>query len=101
MTIGNGVLVASDVCIGTGTHSTDWQTRQAMNGTSFAHPIRIEDDCWIGARAVILPGVRIGRGATVAAGAVVNKDVEAETLVGGVPAKLIKRMTQDGGPGHG
>lgn len=94
MTIGNGVLIAFDVSISTATHSTDWQTRKEKNGTPFARPITIEDDCWIGARATILPGVRIGRGAMVAAGAVVAKDVEAETLVGGVPAKLIKKLAR-------
>ena len=55
----------------------------------------IEDDCWIGARATILPGVRIGRGSTVAAGAVVSKDVEAGTVVSGVPAKVIKKLSDE------
>lgn len=67
-------------------------SRREAHGTSFALPIRIEADCWIGARATILPGVTIGRGATVAAGAVVIKDVEAETLVGGVPARFIRSL---------
>lgn len=101
VTIGNRVLVGPDVCICTGTHPTDWQGRQGASGTSFAHPIHIEDHCWIGARAVIMPGVRIGRGSTVAAGAVVTSDVEPECLVGGVPAKLIRRLTRDGEPGDG
>lgn len=101
VTIGDRVLIGPDVCICTGTHATDWPGRQAASGTSFAHPIRIEEDCWIGARAVIMPGVHIGRGSTVAAGAVVTKDVEAECLVGGVPAKLIRRLTRDGAPEDG
>jgi maltose O-acetyltransferase len=67
-------------------------SRREAQGTSFALPIRIEADCWIGARATILPGVTIGRGATVAAGAVVIKDVEAETLVGGVPTRFIRSL---------
>lgn len=50
----------------------------------------IEDDVWIGTNAVILPGVRIGRGAVIAAGAVVSKDVEPYACMGGVPAKCIK-----------
>jgi acetyltransferase-like isoleucine patch superfamily enzyme len=57
-------------------------------------PIRIEADCWIGARVTILAGVTIGRGATVAAGAVVHRDVEPETLVGGVPAKFIRSLKE-------
>lgn len=52
----------------------------------------IEDDAWIAARAVILPGVKIGEGAIVAAGAVVTKDVESYTIVGGVPAKEIRKL---------
>ncbi|KAF5013140.1 hypothetical protein FDECE_860 [Fusarium decemcellulare] len=92
VTIGDRVLIGPDVCICTGTHDIHWQAREEVYGTSFALPISIEADCWIGARATILPGVRIGRGATVAAGAVVTKDVEPDCLVGGVPAKLIRRL---------
>ncbi|KZL71399.1 maltose O-acetyltransferase [Colletotrichum tofieldiae] len=92
VTIGDRVLIGPDVCICTGTHDIHWQAREEARGTSFAMPICIEADCWIGARAVILPGVRIGRGATVAAGAVVTKDVDSECLVCGVPAKLIRRL---------
>jgi maltose O-acetyltransferase len=52
-------------------------------------PISIEDDAWIGAGAIVLPGVTVGRGAVVAAGAVVTKDVESFTIVGGVPSVVI------------
>ncbi len=55
-------------------------------------PIVIEDDVWIGANAVILPGVKIGRHSVVAAGAVVNKDVPSGTLVAGVPATVKKTL---------
>ena len=55
-------------------------------------PIIIEDDVWIAAKATILKGVRIGKGAVIAAGAVVTKDVEPYTLVAGVPAKVIRRL---------
>lgn len=68
------------------------RAREEVRGTSYAQPIIIETDCWIGTRAVILPGVRVGRGTTVAAAAVVTRDVEPESLVGGVPAKLIKKL---------
>ena len=57
-----------------------------------AEGIVIEDDVWLGAGAVITDGVRIGKGAVVAAGAVVTKDVEPHTVVGGVPAKKIKSI---------
>ncbi|MDF2672179.1 MAG: acyltransferase [Clostridiales bacterium] len=52
----------------------------------------LDEGCWIGANATILNGLRIGKCAVVAAGAVVNKDVEDYTVVGGVPAKVIKRL---------
>ena len=53
-------------------------------------PVIVEDDVWIGTRAIILSGVRIGQGAVIAAGSVVNKDVPPYSIVGGVPAKIIK-----------
>ncbi|MBP7086410.1 MAG: transferase [Enterococcus sp.] len=55
-------------------------------------PISIGKNVWIGANATVLPGVRIGDGAIIAAGAVVSKDVEENTIVGGVPAKVMKTI---------
>jgi acetyltransferase-like isoleucine patch superfamily enzyme len=57
-----------------------------------AQGILIEDDAWIGAGAIILDGVRVGKGAVVAAGAVVTQDVPPHTIVGGVPAKVLKTI---------
>jgi maltose O-acetyltransferase len=57
-----------------------------------SEPIILEDNVWLGARTIVLPGVRIGRDAVVAAGSVVNKDVEAGTIVGGVPARYIRHV---------
>jgi acetyltransferase-like isoleucine patch superfamily enzyme len=58
-----------------------------------AEGITIEDDVWIGSGAVITDGVRIGKGAVIAAGSVVTKDVQPHTVVGGVPAKVIREIT--------
>lgn len=55
-------------------------------------PIRIEDDCWIGANAVILPGVTVGRGSTVGAGAIVSRDVPAYSVTVGIPARVVKQL---------
>lgn len=57
-------------------------------------PVRIEAGVWLGARSIILPGVTVGRGAIVAAGAVVAEDVPPDTLVGGVPAGVIRLLDQ-------
>jgi acetyltransferase-like isoleucine patch superfamily enzyme len=89
--IGDRTLVGPSVCICTGTHDVDPSIRQEQGG-SFARAIRIGDDCWIGARAVILPGVTIGDGSIVAAGAVVSKDVASNCVVGGVPARVIRHL---------
>ena len=93
VTIGNRVLIGPHVCICTGTHDIDPLVRKACS--SFAFPIVIEDDVWIGASVTILPGVRIGKGSMVAAGAVVAKDVDSGVVVGGVPAKVIKKLSNE------
>ncbi|MER7774635.1 sugar O-acetyltransferase [Streptomyces sp. NPDC096191] len=87
--IGDGVMIAPKVSLITGGHPLPLAERRAY--LSFA-PIVIEDDVWIGTSAVILQGVTIGAGAVVAAGAVVSRDVPAGTLVGGVPARVIKTI---------
>lgn len=61
-----------------------------LQGDSVSKPVVIGDDVWIGARSIILKGVHIGKGAVIAAGAVVTKDVPEYAIVGGVPAKVIK-----------
>jgi acetyltransferase-like isoleucine patch superfamily enzyme len=70
-------------------------TRPFVEQGITAEGIVIEDDVWLGAGAVITDGVRVGKGAVVAAGAVVTKDVEPHTVVGGVPAKHIKTIDEN------
>jgi acetyltransferase-like isoleucine patch superfamily enzyme len=69
----------------------DAEKRIDEQGVS-TNPVTIEDDVWVGANAVILPGVTIGNHCVVAAGAVVTKEVPPHSLVAGVPAKVIKNI---------
>lgn len=86
--IGDGTLIGSHTVLATINHSQD-PTERADNLPS---PIHIGKNVWIGSQSTILPGVTIGDGAIVAAGAVVTKDVPPNTVVGGVPAKAIKKV---------
>lgn len=92
--IGNRVQLAYQVTLVTGGHEIG--PHESRAGAHCPQPIHIQDGAWIGARATILPGVTIGAGAVVAAGALVTKDVPADTLVAGVPAKPIRVLGQDG-----
>ena len=89
--IGDDVLIGHNACLLTLNHEMDPENRADMH----PKPIHIEDKVWLGSNVTVLPGVTIGEGAIVAAGAVVTKDVESNTIVGGVPAKIIKRISDD------
>ena len=86
--IGDDCLIGHNATLCTINHAQDPDRRGDME----FHPISIGNKVWLGANVTILPGVTIGEGAIVAAGAVVNKDVPARTIVGGVPAKVIKKI---------
>jgi acetyltransferase-like isoleucine patch superfamily enzyme len=92
--IGSRVLIAAHVTITTREHPVAlprW-------GVTKDAPSVIEDDVWIGAGAIVLPGVTIGRGSVIAAGAVVTGDVPPFTVAGGVPARTIKQVPQAESP---
>lgn len=86
--IGSDVLIGPEVMIFTANHEMRRDSLIRNQGMEIKGVI-IEDDVWIGARAIILPGVKLMKGAVIAAGAVVSGDVEPYTVAGGVPAKKI------------
>lgn len=88
--IGNNVLIGPNVSIYTACHPLDADERRTL--VQWAEPVTIEDDVWICGGATIVPGVKIGKGAVVAAGTVVTKDVEPYTVVAGNPGRIIKKL---------
>lgn len=89
--IGDGALIGHNVVLATLNHAKSPKDR----GSMVPAPIHIGRNVWIGSNATVLPGVTIGDGAIVAAGAVVTKDVPENTIVGGVPAKIIRQLSQE------
>lgn len=90
ITIGDGTLIGHNVVLATVNHSI----QPSQKRKNFYAPINIGNNVWIGSNVVVLQGVSIGDWAVVAAGAVVTKDVEAYTIVGGIPAKFIKKVSE-------
>jgi len=88
ITIEDNVLIAPKVSLLTEGHPIEPENRHAL----IPKPIHIKKNAWIGAGATILQGVTIGENAVVASGAVVSKDVPDNTVVGGIPAKIIKTI---------
>lgn len=93
ISIGHHVSLAYGAQVITGGYSI---TRQGVNHEEhIAQPIILEDSCWIGAGAILLRGVTVGKAAVVAAGSVVTRDVEAGTIVAGVPARVIRILQRN------
>ena len=90
LTIGNNVSIAGEVRIYTMQHDIDDPDFKEVGA-----PVVIDDYVVIGTRVTILPGVHIGKGAVVASGAVVTRDVAPYTVVGGVPAQFIRNRSKD------
>jgi acetyltransferase-like isoleucine patch superfamily enzyme len=88
ITIEDEVLIGPKVSVITESHPLNPAERKAL----LVKPVAIKRNAWIGAGAIILPGVTVGENAVVAAGAVVSKDVPANTVVAGIPAKVIKTI---------
>jgi acetyltransferase-like isoleucine patch superfamily enzyme len=96
---GGGITIEDDVMLGSGVHIyvhnhqfDDPRVPIIDQGYASSRPVLLEQGCWIGACAIILPGVTVGCNAVVGAGAVVTRDVEARTVVGGNPARLLRRI---------
>lgn len=88
--IGDKVMMGPDVVILTHTHNIDRTDIPMGDQGSRIEKVTIGNDVWIGMRSIIMPGVKIGNGAVIGAGAVVTKDVPDYAIVGGVPARIIK-----------
>ena len=92
VTIGDNVNLAQGITVTALNHNFEDTSKRIDEQGISTKPVEIKDDVWIGANAVILPGVTIGSHAVVAAGAVVTTDVPDNTVVGGVPAKIIRQI---------
>lgn len=99
--IGSNVLIAPGVQINTASHPVEWEDRRnpdfennpkAYFCKTYALPVTIGDNCWIGAGSILIGGVTLGDNVTVAAGAVVTKSFPSNCLIGGVPARVLRRF---------
>lgn len=90
--IGARTLVGPNCSFFSGSHPLDPAVRNGLQGPEGGKAIEVGDDCWLGGNVTILPGVKIGRGATVGAGSVVTKDVDPFTVVVGNPARFLRKI---------
>ena len=92
ITIGNGVLMASDILIASENHSINPESPEwYMSQPLYCEPIDIKDGCWIGEKVCILPGVSIGTKSVIGAGSIVTKSVPDYSIAVGNPARVIKQ----------
>lgn len=103
ITVGDNVLIASNVQLYTATHpvelserlTPDWNPQsEEYFCRTYALPITIGDGCWLGGGVIVLPGVNIGRGAVIGAGSVVTKDIPENSLAVGNPCRVIRKLNQ-------
>lgn len=90
LTIGSDVMMAPGVHIVTNGHVFDRTDIPMRAQGIFEKPVTIGDDVWLSANVIVLPGVTVGRGSVIAAGSIVTKDVPEYSIVGGVPARVIR-----------
>lgn len=104
ITIGNNVLIASNVQIYTATHPVeltdriipDWIPDSGKDfRRTYALPVAIGDGCWLGGGVIVLPGVTIGKGSVIGAGSVVTKDIPPDCVAAGNPCKVIRRINRN------
>lgn len=94
--IGNNVMLGPGVNLLSATHALESKERNYL-GTELAKPIKIGDECWLGANVVVNPGVVLGKRCVVASGAVVTKSFPDDCLLAGIPAKIVKTIDQTSG----
>lgn len=101
--IGNRVLIASNVQIYTSSHPVlpqerlvpDWKENNTTWFRTYALPVEIKDNAWIGAGSILLPGVTIGENSVIGAGSVVNRTIPANCIAVGNPCKIIRYFPAD------
>ena len=95
ISIGNHVQIGPDVVISSENHKFNDVTKRIDQQGVSRKGVKIADDCWIGSKVVILDGVQVEKGAIIAAGSVVTHSVSPMTIVGGIPARIIKLREQE------
>ena len=85
-------LVGPNCGFYSGTHPLDPALRNGIQGPELGKAIEIGEDCWLGGNVIVLPGVKIGKGAMIGAGSVVTRDVEAFCVAAGNPARVLRRI---------
>lgn len=93
--IGDNVMISPEVMILTGNHDFSDKNKLLIEQKIITKPVKIGNDVWIGARALILPGVEVGERSIIAAGSIVTKDIPSNVIVGGNPARIIKNLDNE------